>query len=79
MEEKTYRGKEHSHLEIAKVIKLSDRAKRKEISEYTTQHRTMDTITVHAHTRTQITIDNGMCTRINWKIKYINEPVVGDK
>ena len=53
MEEKTfYRGKEHSHLEIAKLIELSGWAKRKEISKYTTQHKTMDTITVHAHTRT---------------------------
>ena len=27
------------------------------------------------HVHTQITIDRGKCTRKNWKIKYINEPV----
>lgn len=30
---------------------------------------------LHTHTYTQITIDKGMCTHKNWKIKYINEPV----
>ena len=44
---KKVQRKEHSSLEIAKLIELSDWAKRKEICK--TRHAL---ITVHAHTRT---------------------------
>ena len=74
---KKYKGKEHSHLEIAKSIELSGWAKRKKLQILYINIKLWTRFTVHTHARsdTQITIDKGKCTLKNWKIKYINEPV----
>ena len=49
---KNYKGKEHSHLEIAKLIGLRAGLSGRKFANTLTEHRAMDTITVHAHTRT---------------------------
>ena len=67
-ERKNYKGREHSHFEIAKLIGLRAGLSGRKFANTLTEHRANGhdyRSRTHSHTHT--TIDKGMCTRKNGK------------